>query len=153
MSNRNEAQNTRDYQARHIPENSFHMLDHPQLASDLLEGVREIAMFIHGTMDKPTIRSVYHRTETSNTIPTFKLGAMTCARKSAIRATIWMQEKRTWKSDDQELLVRVNMLLNNILTLIEPHHHANDNRNRAELSLAVAEAMKTIHRLLHIGGM
>ena len=75
-------------------DDSFHLVDNRPLPADVLKGVREITLFIEGTDDKSAIRSMYHRTETSNTIPTFKQGSMTYARKSTIRATIWMQESR-----------------------------------------------------------
>src|SRR5882762_10489027 len=91
-----------------MADNSFHALDHPPLAPDIIQGVRDLTYYMHGTSDKNSIRSMYHRTETSNTIPTFKLGSTTCARKSSIRATIWMQEKRAWRSEEQELLVRAH---------------------------------------------
>ena len=136
-----------------MSDNNFHLVDQRPLAFDILKGMREITLYLRGTSDKNAIRSMYHLTETSNTIPTFKQGAMTCALKSSIRATIWMQEKRAWRSEEQELLVRAHVLLNSILTLMSGHNgHANDNHGRAQLSDLMAEAERTIQRVLQIGG-
>lgn len=130
---------------------NFHRIDSCALGPELLKGMREIARFMEGTDAQHAIRRWYHIT-TSSTFPTFKLGSVTCALKSTIRAHIWMQQKkRAWKTEDQELLVRVNILLTSILTMIEPDGHANDNYDRAHLSAVIAETAKTIHRLLHVG--
>jgi hypothetical protein len=130
---------------------SFHMIDRRALAPDILKGMREIARFMEATDAQHAIRRWYHITTTSN-FPTFKLGSVTCALKSTIRASIWMQQKkRAWRSEDQELLVRVNILLTSILTMIEPNGHANDNYDRAHFSAVIAETTKTIQRILHIG--
>jgi hypothetical protein len=129
----------------------FHMLDSRALGPELLKGMREIARFMEGTEAQHAIRRWYHITTTSN-FPTFKLGSVTCALKSTIRAHIWMQQKkRAWKTEDQELLVRINSLLISIMAMIEPDGHANDNHDHAHMSAVMAETAKTINRLLHIG--
>jgi len=131
---------------------NFHTVDSRALAPDLLKTIREIARFMEGTDAPDALRRWYHITTTSN-FPTFKLGSVTCALKSTIRASIWMQQKkRAWRSEDQELLVRVNILLTSILTMIDPTGHANDNHDRAHLSAVIAETAMTIQRLLQIGG-
>jgi hypothetical protein len=126
---------------------SFHLLDQPALASDILRGIREVTLFMRGVADKKAIRSMYHATETSNTVPTFKLAGMTCARKSSIRATIWLQEKRTWTDTMQEDLVRLHILMSSILSLL-----SNADRDgicdEAKFQAVVAECAVTIQRVL-----
>lgn len=139
--------------AARLSDTSFHMIDVRPPAPDIPKGVREITRFMEGTDDKRAVRGMYHRTKNSNTIPTFKLGSMTCALKSSIRATIWMQEKRAWRSEEQELLVRSHILLTSILTLLSGHNgHANDNYDQAQLSALMAEAATILQRVLRIGG-
>jgi len=136
-----------------MPESVFQTLDLPPLAPDILRGVRDITVYLYGTSDRNAIRSVYHLTEKSNTIPTFKLGSMTCARKSSIRATVWMQEKRAWKGEQQELLVRMHVLLSGIITLMSAHgKNATDERDHAKLLALLMEAATTIQRVLQIKG-
>jgi hypothetical protein len=64
----------------------------PCLADDLLRGAEEIAEFIFG--DSRQRRKVYHAAATSR-IPTFRLGAMLCARKSTLLRWIADQESKT----------------------------------------------------------
>jgi hypothetical protein len=131
---------------------NFHTVDSRALAPDLLKTIREIAGFMEGTDAPDALRRWYHITTTSN-FPTFKLGSVTCALKSTIRAHIWMQQKkRAWRREEEELLVRINILLTSILTMIEPNGHANDNHDRAHFSAVITETTRTIHRLLQIGG-
>src|ERR1700720_2121048 len=66
-------------EAPRISDDNFHKVDNRSLAPDVLKGVREITLFTDGTDDKSAIRSMYHRTLTSNTVPTFKWGSMTYA--------------------------------------------------------------------------
>jgi hypothetical protein len=135
-----------------ISDDNFHIVDNRPLPPDVLKGVREITLFMEGTDDKSAIRSMYHRTETSNTIPTFKQGSMTYARKSTIRATIWMQESRAWESALQEDLVRVHILLRSILaSLAESNEHTVPGHDWT-LSPLMAEAARTIQRVLSSGG-
>ncbi|MDB5616099.1 DNA-binding protein [Tardiphaga sp.] len=65
-----------------------------ELASDLLEGADAIATFIYG--DKKHRRKVYHLAST-NSLPTFNLGAIICARKSTLLDWIEAQEGRSAK--------------------------------------------------------
>jgi hypothetical protein len=62
-----------------------------ELAADLLRGADEIAQYLFG--DLVARRKVYHLMATSN-LPSFKLGAMVCARKSVLRKWIEDQEGR-----------------------------------------------------------
>jgi hypothetical protein len=133
-------------EAPRISNDNFHTVDNRSLAPDVLKTVREITLFTDDTDDKSAIRAMYHRTETSNTVPTFKWGSLTCARKSSIRAVIWMQESRAWKGALQEDLVRVHILLNSLLASLSEQ---NDNN---QTLLLMAEAARTIQRLLQIGG-
>jgi hypothetical protein len=135
-----------------MSDDTFHSVDNRPLAPDVLKGIREITLFTEGTDDKSAIRGMYHRTLKSSTVPTYKWGSMTCARKSAIRAKIWSQESRAWKGALQEDLVRVHILLSSILTsLAEPNEHTVPGHDRT-LSPLMAEAARTIQRVLSSGG-
>src|ERR1700677_171224 len=109
---------------------TFHMLDQPPLASDLLKGVRNITLFVCGTANKNAVRGMYHVLETSNTIPAFKIGSIWYARKSSIRATFWSHERRAWRTKDQELLVRIHILLGSILTRASECHEGDTDYNK-----------------------
>jgi hypothetical protein len=61
------------------------------IADDVLRGAEAIAAFIFG--DRSKRRQVYHLAETSR-LPTFKLGAMLCARRSTILRWIAEQEAK-----------------------------------------------------------
>jgi translation initiation factor 6 (eIF-6) len=105
-------------------------------------------MFLYGTADQSAVRSVYHTIEKSNTIPTFKVGSITCALKSSIRAKFWSQEKRAFANGAQEDLVRLHILLTSILNLVA----ANDNGSAASdpIRPLLAEAADTIQRVIPI---
>jgi hypothetical protein len=62
------------------------------LADDLLEGAEAIAKFLYG--DERKRRKVYHVAE-SGKLPTFRLGAILCARKSKLLDWIEDQERRS----------------------------------------------------------
>jgi hypothetical protein len=132
---------------------TFHMIDNRALAPDLLRSVREITQFMEGSDAGSAVRRWYHITATAN-FPSFKLGSVTCALKSTIRASIWMQQKKRARwNEEEELLVRTHVLLSSILTMIEPNGHANDNHGRAHLSEVMAETATTIRRVLQLRGM
>jgi hypothetical protein len=149
MRDTTEASSIKEAAASHMPETNFGTLDYAPLAPNLLKGMREIALHMLGTCDKAAIRSMYHRTETSNTIPTFKLGSMTCALKSSIRATIWMQEKRAWRGEMREDLVRLHILLSGLLTLLAGRS-GNVAGDDAQLGAILAESVKTIRHVMQI---
>ncbi|MGD0188124.1 MAG: DNA-binding protein [Roseiarcus sp.] len=65
--------------------------DETEFSKDLLRGAEAIAEFLYG--DVKFRRAVYHLAATSN-VPTFKLGAMLCARKSVLLKFIESQEGR-----------------------------------------------------------
>ncbi len=62
-----------------------------EFANDLLQGADAIAAFIYG--DKGYRRKIYHLASI-NSIPTFNLGAIVCARKSTLVEWIKEQESR-----------------------------------------------------------
>jgi hypothetical protein len=62
-----------------------------EIASDLLQGADAIAAFIYG--DKGHRRKIYHLASIDS-IPTFNLGAILCARKSTLVEWIRTQESR-----------------------------------------------------------
>jgi hypothetical protein len=138
-------------EAPRISNDNFHRVDNRSLALDVLKTVREITLFTDATDDKSAIRSMYHRTHKSNTIPTFKWGSLTCARRSSIRAVIWMQESRAWQGALQEDLMRVHILLSSILASLAENEHSMNGHDRA-LTPLMAEVAKTIQRVLQGGG-
>jgi hypothetical protein len=62
------------------------------LALDMLRGADEIAHFLFG--DEAGRRKVYHLFQSKASPPHFRLGAIPCARKSALLAWIAEQEAR-----------------------------------------------------------
>jgi hypothetical protein len=127
----------------------FHWLDQPPLAPDLLEGARDLSIFLYGTPDKT--RSVYHIVETSTSLPTFPMGSKIGARKSTIRSTFWSKERRAWTEENQETLVRLHILLTQIMVLSASPDRALGRiapRNDIQLLAMMAEARKTIAMLL-----
>lgn len=68
-----------------------HNINKP-LQDDLLEGADAISAFLYGTASKR--RKVYYLAQTSR-LPTFRLGAVLCARKSKILQWIEEQEQRS----------------------------------------------------------
>ena len=64
------------------------MNDNQPIAADILRGADDIAAFLG--LDK---RAVYHAAS-RNKLPTFRLGAIICARRSTLMAWIAEQEKR-----------------------------------------------------------
>ncbi|MGK7058060.1 DNA-binding protein [Bradyrhizobium sp. 1050_B9_N1_2] len=64
----------------------------PCLADDMLRGAEAIAEFLFG--DAKQRRKVYHVVETGK-LPTFRLGAILCARKSKLLAWIEQQERQS----------------------------------------------------------
>lgn len=67
------------------------------LADDLLRGAEYIAEFIFG--DRRQRRKIYHMVETQS-LPTFRLGGILCARKSTLLRWIAEQESKTGESKD-----------------------------------------------------
>ena len=61
------------------------------LADDILRGADKIAQFLLG--DPGERRKIYHLVE-SGRLPTFRLGAVLCARKSVLERWISEQEAR-----------------------------------------------------------
>jgi hypothetical protein len=128
------------------PAARFHQLDQPPLAPDILRSVRCIAMYLYGTADKSTIRSVYHTIEKSNTIPNFKIGSITCAQKSLIRAKFWAQQRRAFADDMQEDLVRLHVLLTSILRLAATNDM--EGQTFVPLQPLLAEVAETVQRII-----
>jgi hypothetical protein len=63
----------------------------PCLADDVLRGAEQIADFLFG--DRRQTRKIYHIASTSH-FPSFRLGAILCARKSKIIEWISAQERK-----------------------------------------------------------
>ena len=68
----------------------------PTLGDDILFGADEISEFVFG--DTKHRRKVYHLTgDARNSMPYFKIGSITCARKSTLLRWVEEQEERTIK--------------------------------------------------------
>jgi hypothetical protein len=63
----------------------------PPLSQDLLHGAKAIAQFIYGQDDDTNTRRVYHAADKLG-MPTFRMGATICARRSTILKWIERQE-------------------------------------------------------------
>ncbi|PJI56034.1 hypothetical protein CTI14_00405 [Methylobacterium radiotolerans] len=61
------------------------------LAQDLLSGAEAIALFMFGEASEANKRKVYHAAQKLG-LPTFRIGATLCARRSTILAWIERQE-------------------------------------------------------------
>jgi hypothetical protein len=61
------------------------------LADDILRGAEAIAQELYGDKTPASRRKVYHVAENGK-LPTFRLGAILCARKSKLLAWIIAQE-------------------------------------------------------------
>ncbi|WP_284272121.1 hypothetical protein [Bradyrhizobium iriomotense] len=131
---------------RNATPDGFPILDDPPLAPDMLIGVRAIAEFVLGKTDIAAIRQIYYVTEQTTSLPWFKFGGRTCARKSSIRAKFWSQERRAWGSQEQELLARTHVLLSSALPLMSSNDNGPD--EQARLGAITAEAVTTIKQLL-----
>lgn len=70
------------------------------LSDDMLRGAHEIAGFLFG--DPKERRKVYHLAENSR-LPTFKLGAVLCARKSTIMEWVKQQEAKAFRAISEEV--------------------------------------------------
>jgi hypothetical protein len=69
-------------------------------ADDILREAREIAAFIFGDAGDANRKRIY-QLAAKGQIPTFRLGQMLCARKSALLAHIAAQEARSMQSVDK----------------------------------------------------
>lgn len=133
-----------------VPDIRFHQLDRP-IAEELLRGVPEIAPFLLGSSDKSALRSIYHITETSSSIPVFKIGGMTCALKSSIRAKFWEQQRSAFPTPIQEDLVRLHILLTSILRVAAANDNGDTATHTDHTRPLLVEAAQTIQRVLAAG--
>jgi hypothetical protein len=69
-------------------------------SDDMLRGAHEIAGFLFG--DPKERRKVYYLAENSR-LPTFKLGAVLCARKSTIMEWVKQQEAKAFRAISEEV--------------------------------------------------
>jgi hypothetical protein len=133
--------------ANAMPEDNFHKIDIPEFSKDLILTAEGIAEFVHGTRDKA--RSVYHLVESSNTIPTFRFGSRLAARKSVIRATFWAQERRAFRDQKEEDIVRLGALLVQLRTIVEAAYTTPAAPGDMQLwTLLLIETMRTIDRVV-----
>jgi hypothetical protein len=128
---------------------SFFRIDDPRLSDDIDKGVKEISLTIFGSDNKKAVRAIYHLLESSNSLPAWKLGSMWCMRKSTFRAKIWMAERRAWRGESQEDLVRLHIVLSNLLKMLSARPRDLDTAgDRSELRLIIVEAITTMQRAL-----
>jgi hypothetical protein len=129
------------------PEDHFHLIDMPDFWRDLLLTAAKMAEFLHGTPDEA--RSVYHVVSSSKTLPTFKYGSRLAARKSVIRATFWARERRAFRDQNEEDLVRLGILLVQLNTIVRTTYAEPSAPRDVELwTLVLAETMRTIDRVV-----
>jgi hypothetical protein len=107
----------------------------------------KISEFLHGTPDEA--RGVYHIAESTNTIPFFRYGSRLAARKSVIRATFWAQERRAFRDQKEEDLVRLSVLLVQLSTIIRAAYAEPSAPRETELwMLLLSETARTIDRVV-----
>lgn len=63
----------------------------PALADDLLHGAKAISQFVYGNTEDANVRRIYHAADRLG-MPTFRMGATICARRSTIMKWIAAQE-------------------------------------------------------------
>jgi hypothetical protein len=97
------------------PTDDFHNIDDSELHRQLVLGAAPIASYVFGTPDKA--RSVYHLAAASR-LPIFQFGTKLAIRKSVLRAYFWALERRAFRDQDEEQLVRLSMLLRTLNALI-----------------------------------
>jgi hypothetical protein len=97
------------------PADDFHNIDDDGLHKELILGAAPIATYVFGTPDRA--RSVYHLAETAR-LPIFEFGTKLAVRKSVLRAYFWALERRAFRDQDQEQLVRLGVLLRRLNGLI-----------------------------------
>jgi hypothetical protein len=133
--------------AKEMPEDNFHMIDAPEFWTDLLLTAEAISEFLYGTREKA--RSVFHVASSSNTLPIFHFGSRLAARKSVIRATFWAQERRAFRDQKEEDLVRLGVLLVQLGTIIRTAYAEPSAPREAELwMLLLSETARTIDRVV-----
>jgi hypothetical protein len=117
---------------------------------DTLRTVPQIALFHAGAATRKTIRATYHVLESSYAIPAAKPGGVWEARKSAIRAKRWMEERRSFAEPTQERLVRIHLLLSALLRLLPSQSAAISqlSYDEAQFLGVLLEAKATIEQLL-----
>jgi hypothetical protein len=119
------------------------------LGGDVVRTVRNISRAILGKDDPKSVRSMFHVLEYSNSIPSFKIGSQTCVMLSSVRAKFWSQEKRAWATEDEELLVRIHLLLTAALPLMM-QMNGERSADAERLAAIMAEAVPTLQRLLGV---
>jgi len=130
-----------------VPGDNFHLIDAPEFWKDLLVTAAKISEFLHGTPDEA--RGVYHIVESTNTFPTFRYGSRLAARKSVIRATFWAQERRAFRDQKEEDLVRLGVLLTQLRAIGESAFITSDSPNEKQLwTMLLIETMRTIDRVV-----
>jgi hypothetical protein len=98
-----------------ISEDNFHEIDYPEFWKDLIIGAKELSTFLFGTPDK--VRSAFYLGE-KTTLPICRLGSKLLAQKSVIRAFFWARQRRAFRDEQEEQLVRLGVLLQKLLVLV-----------------------------------
>jgi len=98
-----------------VVEDHLHLLDFPHLPDDLLVGAPAIAASTYGPGEE---RKVYHIWKTRPaTLALMPHGSQIAAQRSVIKATFWARVRPGFAHENQELLVRLHVLLTQILFL------------------------------------
>jgi len=104
---------------------SFHDIDEPDFAKDMLVGAEDIATWLLGSPEKAHQRQVYYLVEQTR-LPSFPFGRTRIAiRKSVVRAYFWAKERRAFRNNEEEYsekteqLVRLGMLLPRLAAILE----------------------------------
>jgi hypothetical protein len=97
------------------PDDDFHNIDDHELHKELVLTAPHISSYLFGTPDKA--RSVFHLAETTS-LPIFHFGSKLAVRKSVLKAFCWARERRAFRDQDEEQLVRLGVLLRELRGLI-----------------------------------
>lgn len=128
------------------PDDDLHNIDDHELYKELVLTAPLISFELFGTLDKS--RSVFHLAETSS-LPIFHFGSKLAVRKSVLRAFFWSKERRAFRDQDEENLVRLGVLLRRLNDLIRtwnPGSVATD--DTALWIMLLTEASRGIGRIL-----
>jgi hypothetical protein len=130
----------------------FHLLfKKSPLVDELAIGGPAIAKLLFGNDDKETIRATYYLLESSNSVPSGKLGARWWVRPSTVRAKWWLQEAKAFQEADEELLAKTHILLSAIMPLlVEVCNGALDAEKALHLAHGVDEVTLVIEQLLRV---
>lgn len=128
------------------PKDDFYKVDDPEFWKDLVVSAKGFSTWFYGTPNKA--RSIFHLVETSQ-LPTFRMGSQIAARKTILRAFFWSQERRAFRDQKDEDLVRLGVLLPRLGELMRAAYDAPTAPRDMQLwRLLLVETVRTIDRIL-----